>query len=65
MTDPGEVHRVARSLVARAERLASESALSCSIFEYLGTFGVVGRPALIRAILDQPEVLSAQSAEHS
>jgi len=65
MKDAGEVQRVARMVVARAEHLTRESAVSCSIFGYLGTFGVVGRPALIRAILDQPEVLSAQAAEHS
>jgi hypothetical protein len=65
MTDPDETRHVAGTVLKRAEQSAHRSAQTFTVFEYLGTFGVVAVPAVIRAILGQPEVLSAMSAEQS
>jgi hypothetical protein len=63
LLDPDETVRLARAIVDRAERRVGQQVLETTTFEYLGTFGVLASPALIRVVIAQPEVLSATVPE--
>jgi hypothetical protein len=62
--DPAETNRLVLALIERAEQHTHQRAVSSRVFAYLGVFGVVALPAIIREILRQPEVQSATVPQH-
>lgn len=55
-TPPAETQRLAHELVKRSKALSGERQSSIHVFRYLGSFAIVAKPALIEALISQPEV---------
>lgn len=55
-TPPDETERLAHELVKRSKVLSGERQSSINVFRYLGSFAIVAKPALIKALISQPEV---------
>ncbi|MBY0496463.1 MAG: hypothetical protein K2Y23_19830 [Cyanobacteria bacterium] len=56
---PEETQRLAQALVERSKLLSGERQSSINVFRYLGSFAIVARPALIKVLIAQPEVVAA------
>lgn len=55
-TPPAETQRLAHALVKRSKILSGERHSSINVFRSLGAFAIVAKPALIKALISQPEV---------
>lgn len=56
---PEEVERTSRELVERVQGRTGVRIEVVNVFRYLNSFVVVGDPAAIRTLLQEPEILSA------
>ena len=53
------VHDLVLDLVARAERMTGTTSRDLAVYEALGAFALRAPSRFVRALLDQPEILSA------